>query len=109
MNDKLTTEQVEDMERQLAEHRRQQEEQTKEQNRGHLQPLIDLGFGTENISGSPQEIVDALRNAAPALQMLDQTMFNLLTSTAQVFQTTNDRIKALWHHNKPEEPSSEAE
>lgn len=109
MTDKLTPEQVEDMERQLAEHRRQQEEQTKEQNRGHLQPLIDLGFGTDNISGSPQEIVDALRNAAPALQMLDQTLFNLLTSTAQVFQTANDRIKVLWDQNKSEESGSEAE
>ncbi len=79
-----------------------------ETNRALLQPLIDAGVGTsEPLNLSVAELSQLLRENVSNLTPLDPLMSNLLTSTAGVLETLNNRVRRLWDENA--EPVEEPE
>ncbi len=84
---------------------------TRETNRALLQPLVNAGVGTSDpLNLSVAELSQLLRGSVANLTPLDPLMSNLLTSTAGVLETLNNRVRRLWDENAepPEEPEGEA-
>jgi len=79
-----------------------------EANRALLQPLVNAGVGTSDpLNLSVAELSHLLRENVANLTPLDPLMSNLLTSTAGVLETLNNRVRRLWDENA--EPMEELE
>ncbi|MET4683677.1 hypothetical protein [Brevundimonas faecalis] len=98
----LTPEQIEAMRLEVQAYDAAQNEAGKAAVRALIQPLIDLGLGgSDPLTASPVQLATAMRTAAPTLASVDPSLPNLLFSTAQVFETANDRIRTLVALNAP--------
>jgi|GEM_PF-2211907 len=76
-----------------------------ETNRALLQPLIDAGVGTsEPLNLNVAALSHLLRENVANLTPLDPLMSNLLTSTAGVLETLNNRVRRLWDENAEPAP-----
>lgn len=97
----MTDEEAAEAQARLAAYHAAQDEAQKEARRGILQPLIDAGLGTGQITVPTSDLIEAIRNSAASAASLDNSLSNLFISTASVFQTLDDRVRVLWEQNQP--------
>ncbi len=76
------------------------EQTAREANRALLQALIDAGIGSDQaLNLTVGQLTELLRDNVPGMTALDPLMSNLLTSTAGVLETLNNRVRRLWDEN----------
>lgn len=69
-------------------------------NRALLQPLIDAGIGADvPLDLTVPQLTQLLRDNVAGMTTLEPLMSNLLTSTAGVLETLNNRVRRLWDEN----------
>lgn len=97
----MTPEEAAEAEARLAQYRTAQDEAARADKRALLQPLVDVGLGTGQITGTTQQVLEAMRNTAIPIAALDHSLSNLFMSTANVLQTLDDRVRTLWEQASP--------
>lgn len=81
---------------------------TREANCALLQPLIDAGIGSDQaLNLTVGQMTQLLRDNVAGMTALDPLMSNLLTSTAGVLETLNNRVRRLWDENAEPSPPLE--
>lgn len=78
---------------------------TRAGNRALLQPLVDAGIGADApLDLTVSQLTQLLRDNVAGMTALDPLMSNLLTSTAGVLETLNNRVRRLWDENAEPSP-----